>query len=126
MSIHKYLEKIKGGLDIADITLIFIVILVGTASYGLGRLSVDKGGNSATPNKVVILDGEDLDPTEDKILSENTETNEGKYLASRNGTKYYTKDCSGAKTINEENKIWFSSEEEAELAGYEKSSTCQY
>lgn len=43
---------------------------------------------------------------------------QGKYLASKNGTKYYTPTCSGAKRIKEENRIWFNSAEDAILQGY--------
>lgn len=126
MSIHKYLEKIKGGLEVGDIAFVFIVILVGTASFGLGRLSVQPRENDEMSNKVVIVEAPSTGSEEDTLTRVNTDIDEGKYVASRNGTKYYTEDCSGANSINEENKIWFRSGEEAELAGYEKSSTCQY
>lgn len=45
-------------------------------------------------------------------------------LASKNGTKWYFAHCSGANRIKEENKIYFSSIEEAENRGLEKATGC--
>lgn len=126
MSIHKYLEKIKGGAETGDIAFVFIVILVGTASFGLGRLSVQPEEFEGSPEKVVIVGVSSKDQSQGSLTPMSVDLGEKKYVASRNGTKYYAKDCSGANNIKEENKVWFSSSEEAEMAGYEKSSTCQY
>lgn len=49
----------------------------------------------------------------------------GKYVASKNGTKFYLPSCATANRINEENKIYFTTEEEAEAAGFQPSSTCK-
>lgn len=49
----------------------------------------------------------------------------GAFVASANGKKYYLPDCSEARRINEENKIWFDSAEEAEESGYEPSACVQ-
>lgn len=42
----------------------------------------------------------------------------GKYVGSKNGTKYYLPNCSTVKRIKPENYRWFQSAEEAELQGY--------
>jgi hypothetical protein len=42
----------------------------------------------------------------------------GKYMGSKNGTKYYLPTCSSAKRIKPENYIWFPSAEEAQIQGY--------
>lgn len=47
---------------------------------------------------------------------------EGKFLGSKNGTKYYTPGCAGAKRIKPENYIWFSDEQDAQLQGYSPAS----
>lgn len=47
------------------------------------------------------------------------------YVASKNSNKYHKADCSYAKKINEENKIWFASREEAERVGYEIANCCK-
>ncbi|MDQ5950040.1 MAG: Ada Zn binding protein [Patescibacteria group bacterium] len=45
-------------------------------------------------------------------------------VASSRGSKYYYTYCSGAKTLSEANKVYFSSEEEAEANGYTLSTSC--
>lgn len=49
----------------------------------------------------------------------------GTYLASKNGTKFYLPECSGAKRIKEENKIWFYTKEEAMAAGFGPAANCK-
>jgi Tfp pilus assembly protein PilW len=49
---------------------------------------------------------------------------EQKYVASKNGTKYYPVHCKSANRINEENKVYFSTPKEAELEGLTAASTC--
>lgn len=43
--------------------------------------------------------------------------NISKYVASKNGKRYYPIDCSAANRIHEENKIFFDTEEEAQQTG---------
>lgn len=45
------------------------------------------------------------------------------FMASRTGQKYYPIDCK--TNIKDENKIYFSSEIEAQKAGFERSATCR-
>lgn len=40
------------------------------------------------------------------------------YVGSKNGTKYYTPGCSGAKRISPANYIWFQTAEDAQIQGY--------
>jgi hypothetical protein len=42
----------------------------------------------------------------------------GKYMGSKNSTKYYLPTCSAAKRIKPENYIWFASQEDAQMEGY--------
>jgi hypothetical protein len=50
---------------------------------------------------------------------------EGAYVGSRKGTKYHLPWCAGAKTISEENKVWFQSKEEAASRGYTPAQNCK-
>jgi methylphosphotriester-DNA--protein-cysteine methyltransferase len=52
-------------------------------------------------------------------------TNKGTYVASKSGSAYHFPWCSGAQRIKEENKVWFETKEEAELAGYRPASNCK-
>ncbi len=47
------------------------------------------------------------------------------YVASKSGTKYHLPTCAGAKSIVEANKVWFSTKEEAEKAGYTPAGNCK-
>lgn len=42
----------------------------------------------------------------------------GKYVGSKNGTKYYLPTCATVKRIKLENYVWFDSPEDATLQGY--------
>lgn len=46
----------------------------------------------------------------------------GKYVGSKNGTKYYTPGCSGALRIKPENYRWFPTAQDAEIQGYTQGS----
>jgi hypothetical protein len=46
----------------------------------------------------------------------------GRYVGSKNGTKYYTPGCPGTTRIKPENYIWFETVEDATLQGYSKGS----
>lgn len=48
----------------------------------------------------------------------------GAYVASKNGSKYYPVDCSGAKRIKDANKVWFETPAAAEGAGYALAQGC--
>lgn len=47
------------------------------------------------------------------------------FVASKTGTTWYPVECTSANRIKEENKVFFTSEEEASRAGYKKSSQCK-
>lgn len=65
--------------------------------------------------------------TEIKAVTEGDEENKidnnvsqpGKYVGSKNSNKYHLPDSAAAKRIKEENKIWFSSRQDAERQGYQ-------
>jgi len=123
--IKQFIESEKGK----DILVVIIVILVGLGSFELGRLSKENGsegikieygdqyqGTSQTANAISAV------PDVGRL-----ETNSsGKtFFASSRGSKYYSTSCSAGKTIKQENRVWFTTGEEAERAGYALSSSCQ-
>lgn len=133
MSIRDYVKKIKGvtskGDIVPEIGLYVIVVLVGVASFGLGRLSVQ---NVVQDDTVSIVGSVEPYSTGSAAKSgglaynNSTGISGGTYVASRNGTKYYPPECSGASRIKDENKIWFNSVSEAENAGFTQSASCAY
>jgi len=46
------------------------------------------------------------------------------FVGSKNSNVYHRPDCASAKRIKEENKVWFSSVEEAEKKGYRPARSC--
>ena len=117
-----------------DITIVIIVILVGLGSFELGRLSKenDSGG-------LKILSSTQTDDYSDQNSSKTanvasavnsidsgrpTSDTQKNFFASSKGKKYYTISCSAGKTIKQENRIYFTTGEEAERAGYTLSSSC--
>jgi micrococcal nuclease len=48
----------------------------------------------------------------------------GEYVGSLKSDKYHYPSCSGAETINEENKIWFNDKQSAEDMGYQPCGRC--
>ena len=54
-----------------------------------------------------------------------TPAGEKLYVGSKNGEVYHFPWCSGAQRMKEANKIFFSSREEAEKAGYRPAANCE-
>ena len=129
--IKQFIESEKGK----DILIVFIVILVGLGTFELGRLS--NGGSSSgikidypnhqmeTQSANVISSTNHLEarpPSGEKTPKPSTSNN---FFASSKGSKYYSIGCSAGKTIKPENRIYFATQDEAQKAGYELSSSCQ-
>ena len=132
------MEKIKQFVETEQgkgILSILVIILVALGSFGLGRLSRDQVGPGIAvqeynlANVINAVENTNTNSTKQNIIKP-TETTKsisaGKsFFASSRGSKYYSIGCSGGKTLKEENKVWFSTKQEAENAGYELSSTCK-
>ena len=125
-----------------DLYIALIILLVGVASFGLGRLSARPGkepvrilqseASAAAVSKAIpkqsAQSGQSMQKVVNSIVAENSGTApsaEEKYVASKNGTAYYLPTCSGVSRIKEENKIWFDSTDAAEEAGYHKAANCK-
>lgn len=97
-----------------------IVALVGLSCFGLGRLSVAAG---EAPRLVINAPGVQLAASA-AVVQASQGGKSGAYVASKSGSKYYLPSCSGASRINEANKVWFATVEEAEAAGYTPAANC--
>ncbi len=97
-----------------DLIIVIIIILVTFTAFGLYRLAELRGNKApiTIERKTAIGEGGFL----------NTEK---LFVASKNGTKYYYPWCSGVSRIKEENKVWFSSSDEAKKAGLEPAANCK-
>ncbi|HEU4677132.1 MAG TPA: hypothetical protein VFS75_00245 [Candidatus Paceibacterota bacterium] len=103
-----------------DILLSALIVGVSVASFALGRLSA---GQRTVPRPVLetaaVPDALATDTQREEAAVE------GGYVASKTGTKYHLPWCPGASQIKESNKIWFTTKEEAEAAGYAPAANCK-
>jgi hypothetical protein len=138
VSISEFLQKIKNFFTETDgrekILTTAVILLVGTASFGLGRLSVLE--NRKEPVKIENLP---MEANVTATIAENkTENSEGEksesevvlneggmVVGSKSGSKYHFPWCPGAKRILEENKVYFSSTAEAKAKGYTPAANCK-
>jgi len=111
----------------SDIFIVLIVILVALISFGIGRLTTPKSEPILIKNleqgNVNELMGEQP-PSAKATEGEGGVNYQGKVIGSKNSDKYHLPECSGAKQISEQNKIWFDSIEAAEKAGYKPAGNC--
>jgi hypothetical protein len=127
-----WLSKIPEG----TLTVV-VVLLASAASFGLGMLAEREMGEG-TPIQIEQLDASTLPaaagaapvphtvapvPKTESVPTPPAKTS-GKYVASKNGEKFYLPTCSTVKRIKEENKVWFDTEEEAMAAGFTPGANC--
>jgi len=109
-----------------ELYLTAVIILVAVISFGLGRLS--KIREEKTPITIENLK-ENTETSESKSLSTSNVNSGIKadkiFVASRNGKKYYYAWCESANVIKEQNRVWFSTQAEAEKAGYQPAANCK-
>ncbi len=140
-NIQEILQKLKSSGELGDIRAGILVLLVALGSYWLGKGTADTG----EPGRITVHAPESpviapkpLGATTSTISASTTtpgtvagagtttgKIQEGAYVGSKNGTKYHLPWCSGALRIKVENKVWFRTKEEAELAGYSPASNCK-
>src|SRR3989344_5530321 len=113
----------RGG---GELYLTAVIVLVAVISFGLGRLSQIRG-----EKKPITIENvkENEETSESKSLSTSNVDSGIKtdkiFVASRNGKKYYYAWCESANVIKEQNRVWFSTQAEAEKAGYQPAANCK-
>ena len=111
-----------------ELYLTAAIVLVAVISFGLGRLS--KIREEKTPITIENVKenaqiGESKPLSTSNVDKTNSSATSKFFVASRNGKKYYYAWCESAKTIKEQNRIWFSTQAEAEKAGYQPAANCK-
>ncbi|MDP2676619.1 MAG: Ada metal-binding domain-containing protein [bacterium] len=124
------LQNLKNGKDWAlenknDLLLAVSFFLIAIIAFGLGRLSFTVENSSVKTPIRVEENGAALGLTGDRAAGEQKNQVLLPYVGSKNGSVYHLPGCSGASRIAEENKIWFSSKEEAENLGYRPAKNCE-
>lgn len=125
---------IKGllGRISADGVIVAIILLSSSAAFGLGFLAgKDVGQKGELKIEQLQLEAAVLPAAQAAIgegqavaASVATLPAGGQYVASKTGKSYHLPWCPGAKQIKEENKVWFSSKEDAEAKGYKPAGNC--
>ena len=108
---------VKSNLDIReDVFIVLVIILIGLAGFGLGKLSALEKGRESVQIRPQNQSA--------SISSIAPESSQGLLVASKTGKKYHFPWCAGASQITDKNKIWFNSYEEAQKSGYTAASNC--
>jgi hypothetical protein len=120
---------IKGRLSriSPDWLIVAIILLSASGSFGLGFLAgkdVGQKGELEITQRELLPGGVPVIETSEEVESAPAMNAGGQYVASKTGKSYHLPWCSGAKLIKEENKVWFSSKEEAEARGYTPAGNC--
>ena len=131
MSIKEIVAKIKGVVEnfndermhVAFVAL--SILFVGTASFGLGRLSTGSQFTPVLEFSEITLAGAATAPAVSNLMSSLEDVQDGEVVDSKNSTKYHYPWCSGAKSISPKNLVIFSSIEEARSAGYKPAANCK-
>ena len=116
LNIQEIKQKIKNTMEdaVGEWGLIAIVLLVGLASFGLGRLSALEEARPAVSIRQAAAAGQ----AHGVVLG-------GLLVASRRGSAYHYPWCSGATSIAAGNRVWFESEAAARAAGYSPAKNCK-
>lgn len=109
--LQQFKERIK-GLE-TEIFIVFTMLLLAITIAGAVRLFTvyrEKGGPVFQENAF-------------SVFSSGT-TELQRFVASKNGTKFYPAECKSAERIKPENRIFFATALEAQKAGFEATSQC--
>jgi hypothetical protein len=132
--------SLKAVLEIKeDLFIILAIILIGLAGFGLGKISAlekNRGDIDIKKLDLVPMASSTINQSKNLInITDNipmsasamiaSESAKGLLVASKNGQKYHFPWCAGASQIADKNKIWFSSYEEAQKAGYTAATNCK-
>jgi len=101
----------------SDITLTIGIVLVALISFGTGRLTAPQ-----INNEPIVIEGPtasiEQSVSEVSQPADKETTEQGRFVGSVNSNKYHWPDCPWVRKIAPQNQIWFSSEAEAQVAGY--------
>ncbi len=118
--IKLWAESLKDKRE--QILLSVVIIFVALSSFALGRYSVENQSDSQSNSSSAQVGN-----YQSKTTPQNTGSPQnGSFVASKSGTKYYLLSCSGVGKISEKNKVYFKTESEAQTAGYSRASNCSF
>jgi len=103
----------------SDIILTIGIILIALISFGAGQLTAPQADIESViiQNPITNQNSKTASIQQAMPVTDQAEE-QGTFVGSINSNKYHWPNCSSAKKIAEKNQIWFSSEAEAQAAGY--------
>ncbi len=122
-------EKLKSYLENDQLFYGFLIIIVGIASFGLGRLSATEASLPAAETvrfstTAALETVSTASSSQSEAFSAGLPESGQAFVASKSGTKYHRLDCPGAKQIKPENVIGFTTAAAAKAAGYTPAANC--
>lgn len=116
---HSWLEikpRLSRALEWAmgDWGMPALFVLVALTSFGLGRLSALEDARPAVSIRAAPV-----------AASPRAMALGGQFVASRTGTVYYYPWCAGAEQIAASKQVWFTSEKNAQAAGFRPAKNCK-
>ncbi len=126
------IKHLQRTIERRDVYIVLLILFVGGASFGLGRLSQ----TNTEERPMVRIENAFTEPVYDEAAGETTQeagvveqpiesVKTGSFVGSKNSDKYHFPWCPGAQRIKEENKVWFADREAAEAAGYTPAANCK-
>lgn len=125
--LSKLLEFIKTKQS--EIVLAVAIILISVIAFESGKISALRQFNEPLEIDYAPAAINNANPSlkktkTDSKTSQDDQKLDWRVVVSKNSSLYHFLWCSGAKRIKEENKITFSSEQEAQNRGYAIASNC--
>jgi len=96
----------------SDLIMVIGIVLISLISFGIGRLT------GSSQESQIIIQGPTASVQESIKENDKETLEQGRFVGSSNSDKYHWPECPWGKKISEENQVWFSSEQEAQAAGY--------
>ena len=122
--VHAISNGVKALPDVPRDIFIFIFIgLISLSGFFAYHVALGDSGQFAPHIKIVNQSASVVNAALN--ASTTSPIAVGKYVGSRSGRSYYLPSCAGVKRIKEENKVWFTSAEEATTKGYHPAATCK-
>ena len=130
MIIPETLLKIKPWALLA-LKTVSIILVLGLI-FDLGRISALSSAQTAQPIEVIYpplvktVIPKYQESGSSAVDQNSTEpTSSWLFAGSKTGKTYYPKDCSGLTRIKPENRVYFTTAQEAAAAGYHPSTACK-
>jgi hypothetical protein len=121
MSLADKIKQVKNKIKPVENEIFIVLIIIFSSFIIFGLVKLYEIRKEKTPITIENISQNNS--------GENASAGEGSaeklFVASKNGAKYYFPWCSGVSKIKEENKVWFTTKEQAQKAGLTPAANCK-